>query len=454
VSTTQALHVNAPRAQVNTFARVPSTLRTLRAGIVALCLLVAATGFFTWHAFHSIVHTIGYESEPSIVAAENIRGTLSDAHTDFLRAFVSAEGTNGKSISDYRAAIELANDYLVAASQNIAYGEAERQPILRALDNLSLYQTLEGSALADGGNIYDIRAADDVIREHIIPAVDDLAAANFAHLDNAYSDGRTAARIWLIAFCAVSIALLLLLLHTQRYLLATFRRVINPWIAAGTVALVLCAIAFGACGTNFLSNIRIAKEDAFDSVFALSQAKALAYNAHSQESIYLLTRDKDEKAEPAGNFQRSATMLLTPERADMSQLSPRAPRPKSVGLLNEELDNITFDGEEQAARATVAAWLDYARIDSRIRDLESSGLHSNAVALDLGTTAMESEGAFERFVATLNKTTDINQDQFDAAVARATNEARLLWILLIPLLLAPLLGSVAGIQQRLAEFRE
>jgi hypothetical protein len=57
-------------------------------------------------------------------------------------------------------------------------------------------------------------------------------------------------------------------------------------------------------------------------------------------------------------------------------------------------------------------------------------------------------------VATLNKTTDINQDQFDAAVARATNEARLLWILLIPLLLAPLLGSVAGIQQRLAEFRE
>ncbi|WP_297351304.1 hypothetical protein [Paraburkholderia sp.] len=198
------------------------------------------------------MQTIGYESEPSIVAAENIRGTLSDAHTDFLRAFVS-EGTNGKSISDYRAAIELANDYLVAASQNIAYGDAERQPILRALDNLSLYQTLEGSALADGGNIYDIRAADDVIREHIIPAVDDLAAVNFAHLDNAYSGGRAAARIWLMAFCAASIALVLLLLYTQRYLLATFRRVINPWIAAGTVALALCAIAFGVCGTNFLS---------------------------------------------------------------------------------------------------------------------------------------------------------------------------------------------------------
>jgi hypothetical protein len=226
MSTTQALHVNAFRAQVNTFARVPSTLRTLQSGIVVLCLLVAAIGFFTWHAFHSIVQTIGYESEPSIVAAENIRGTLSDAHTDFLRAFVS-EGTNGKSISDYRAAIELANDYLVAASQNIAYGDAERQPILRALDNLSLYQTLEGSALADGGNIYDIRAADDVIREHIIPAVDDLAAVNFAHLDNAYSGGRAAARIWLMAFCAASIALVLLLLYTQRYLLATFRRVIT-----------------------------------------------------------------------------------------------------------------------------------------------------------------------------------------------------------------------------------
>ena len=454
MSTTQALHVSAFTPHVNTFARVPSTLRTLQAGIVVLCLLVASVGLFTWRAFHAVVQTIGYESEPSIVAAENIRGTLSDAHTDFLRAFVSAEGTNGKSISDYRAAIELANDYLVAASQNITYGDAERQPILRALDNLSLYQTLEGSALADGGNIYDIRAADDVIREHIIPAVDDLAAASLAYLNNAYSDGRAAARIWLMAFCAASLVLVLLLLYTQRYLLATFRRVINPWIAAGTATMILSVLGFGVCGMNFLSNIRIAKEDAFDSVFALSQAKALAYNAHSQESIYLITRDKDEKAEPAGNFQRSATMLLTPERADTSQLPPGAPLPKALGLLNQELANITFDGEEQAARATVAAWLDYARIDRRIRDLESSGQHNNAVALDLGTSPTESEGAFERFVLTLNKTTDLNQDQFDAAVARATNEARLLWIILIPLLLAPLVGSVAGIQQRLAEFRE
>lgn len=454
MSTTQALPVSARPVRANTFARVPSTLRTLRAAIVALCLLVAAVGFFTWHAFHSILQTIGYESEPSIVAAENIRGTLSDAHTDFLKAFVSAEGPNGNSISDYRAAIQSANDYLVAAAQNITYGDAERRPILRALDNLSLYQTLEGSALADGGNIYDIRAADDIIREHIIPAVDDLAAANFAHLDSAYTDGRTYARIWLMAFCAASIALLLLLLYTQRYLLATFRRVINPWVAAGTAAMVLCAVGFGVCAMGFLSNLRIAKEDAFDSVFALSQAKALAYNAHSQESIYLLARDKDEKAEPAGEFQRSDRMLLTPGSTDTSQSQPGESRAKALGLLNQELANITFDGEEQAARATVAEWLDYVQIDRRIRDLESSGQHSNAVAIDLGRSPSESEGAFERFVAALNTTTEINQNQFDAAVVRATNEARLLWIILIPLLLAPLAGSVAGIQQRLAEFRQ
>lgn len=453
MSSIQAL-ASAPSSQLNRLIRVPSTLRMMQVVIVVMSLVVGLVGLMTWHAFHSMVQTIGYDSAPSVVAAENIRGTLSDAHTDLVKVFVSGEGPNGKHISDTRAAINLANDYLVTASQNITYGDAERRPILRALDNLSLYETLIGAAEADGGNVYDIRAADDLVREHIIPAVDDLALANLTHLNLAYQSGQDSARGWLAVFCAAVVLLLVVLLYVQRYLLSTFRRYLNPLLVGGTVVMIVCALGFWLSSAGLLSDIRRAKEDAFDSVLALSQAKALAYNAHSEENIYLLVRDKDEKAEPEGVFWKSANQLMPQSIVSIDQLPPSLTPPKGNGLLTDELANITFPGEEAAARNTVAAWLDYLHADRQIRDLESHGDHKGAVDLSMGTHPRDSEGAFARFVAALDQTTAINQSQFDSAIARASGKARLLWIFLIPVLLAPIVGSVLGIEKRLAEFRE
>ena len=116
---------------------VPAQLRIRQAVIAALSLLVALVGFCAYRSYATVVQTIGKDSEPSIVAAENIRSTLSDAHTSIINVFLTGEGPDGPGATEYRKSMAQANDHLVAAAQNITYGDEERRPILDIMDHLS-----------------------------------------------------------------------------------------------------------------------------------------------------------------------------------------------------------------------------------------------------------------------------------------------------------------------------
>ncbi|MBN3785750.1 MCP four helix bundle domain-containing protein [Burkholderia sp. Ac-20353] len=454
MSTTQApagAGVVLPQADI---VRVPGRLRIRGTIIVVLSLLVAVIGWCTYRSYASVVQTIGKDSEPSIVAAENIRSTLGNAHAALVNVFLTGEGADGASAREYRKSLTQANDYLVAAAQNITYGDEERRPILDILNQLSDYQSLVGMALAQGGNVQVLHKADDLMREHIAPAADALAQANFRHLDAAYTDGRSAAHRWLAVFGAASLVLLVVLLDTQRYVYASFRRLVNPAMAAGSLLFVLAVALFAYKAGHVMSGMRTAKEDAFDSVYALSQAQAVAYAANAQESVYLITPQKDAQGRQTALFRDDANKLFSANIANVPQLPPDLKRLQGHGLLGNELANITFDGEDAAAKAALAGWLEYVRIDEQIRALEAAGRHNDAVALCVGTRPGESDWAFDRFVKALLVTMNINQTQFDLAVARAFDDVRWLWILLVAVLLCPLAGALAGLQQRLAEFRE
>lgn len=439
--------------QQASLVRVPRQLRIRQAVIAALSLLVALVGFCTYRSYETVVQTVGRDSEPSIVAAENIRSTLGEAHTAIVNAFLTSEGPNGPSVAAYRQSIARANDHLVAAAQNITYGDEERRPILDVMNHLSDYAQLIGMAQPQGGNIKLLGRADDLMRERIAPAAEALAQANFEHLAAAYTDGRTAAHRWLLVFVAISLLLLAVLVDTQRYVYLSFKRLINPAMAAGSLLFVLAVAMFVFKAACMMSDMRVAKEDAFDSVYALSQAQAIAYSANAQESVFLLEQDKDAQSRQTALFHAAANKLFSADIADVAEMPADLKRLQGRGLLGNELANITFDGENAAAKATLAGWLDYVRIDAQIRALEAIGRHKEAVALCLGTRSGESDWAFSRFTRALLATMNINQTQFNRAVERAFAEARWLWMLLLPVLLGPLVGSLLGLQQRLAEFR-
>jgi len=88
------------------------------------------------------------------------------------------------------------------------------------------------------------------------------------------------------------------------------------------------------------------------------------------------------------------------------------------GLFADELNNITFKGEREAAIATLVAFGTYFEIDRQIRQLEQSGNHDAAIALCIGSNQGQSNWAFDRFDSALDKTLEINQQAFDRAVSQ------------------------------------
>lgn len=84
--------------------------------------------------------------------------------------------------------------------------------------------------------------------------------------------------------------------------------------------------------------------------------------------------------------------------------------------MGNELNNITFAGDREAAVDTLSNLGVYLDIDQRIRQLQQSGKHKQAIALCVGNNPGESNWAFDQFKDANQKTIDINQATFDKAV--------------------------------------
>jgi hypothetical protein len=437
---------------VSALRTVPGQLWLRQALIGVLTVVVTVTGVFAYRFFSQVAQTIGHDAVPSIIAAEKIRTRLADAHTQLMNVFLTHD-IDGSAMRAYTDSIAQAHDHLLTASQNITYGDDERKPILTVMTLLSGYERLVGQALTVKDYSEALGRADSLMRSSILPAVIALDQANFKRLDAAWGDEKIQSRTWLIGFIVAAALLAGALIETQLKLYASFRRVINPALAAALAIVIVCALAFAVTALRAMEDIRSAKEDAFDSVHALSQAEAVAFVANADESIYLLLRGRNEQAAQTALFDGAAASLFSGQLPVGGRLPENLKLLKGRGYLGDELANITYDGELRLATTELGNWLEYVRIDAQIRSLEAAGKHAEAVTLCLGTRPQESDWAFERFVTALRATLQLNADQFTATIGRAFTDVNRLGILLLPLLLAPLLGSFIGLRRRLAEFR-
>jgi hypothetical protein len=180
----------------------------------------------------------------------------------------------------------------------------------------------------------------------------------------------------------------------------------------------LCWYALAAMGTEE-HDLKVATEDAFASIHALWQARAVAYQANAEESRWLLDPAHADEYQRGFNMDVERLARLPPGEPVDALISREVAKEHVAGftgLLADELNNITFDGEREAAGQTLRDFERYVAIDSQIRQLERDGKHGDAVLLCTGTRPDQSDGAFEQFDASLEKTLRINQNAFDAAV--------------------------------------
>ena len=425
-------------------------------GAVCLCVLLlwlVAAGSIA--RTRQAIQTVGKDAVPSIVAAQQIRADMADMDASTANVFIGS-GDNVLVKNQYDADRAKANDNLILAAQNITYGDAERRPILTLTNDLETYSGLVKAARTKGRpyGIKDLRAASALMHGEMIPAADALDKANFDHLNDAYAAARGMAGETQIGLYFTGALVLAVLLATQIYLARRTHRLVSLPLALATVVLVGYVLWLSGALAYENEQLRAAKADCFDSIHALWKARATAYDANGDESLYLLGLPPSNEAIYDQSFHAKAAQLAGVPVTDALVASCEAGTvPTFPGDLGVELRNITFVGEHTAAVDTLRNWGAYMALDSRIRTLETTGHHAEAVALCTGTAPGQSDYAFEQFDDALGRTLGINQAQFDSTVARAFSGLRPLSFVSVAALLLVIILTWLGIAPRLREYQ-
>ncbi|MFB7502525.1 hypothetical protein [Streptomyces broussonetiae] len=456
---------------------MPARLRLLRAATVLLATALAGLLLVAGIAALGTWSSVADRDAPRTTSAADLNLALNDMDAQAANILLSnGDAGQGRLATPYTKAVgfygdarrEIGHDLrtLAVAAQG---SRADERTVESLTDDFAEYQELVGRALENDGHrggrpaaLADYRRATDLLRGQLLPAASTLVSSNDAAFEAEYTSARAALSAQLVAVLALGALLLAVLGVLQWYLARRFRRVLNP----GALAATACTLLAVVLGTQLLSassaHLRVARHDAFDSVVALSRARALAYDANADESRYLLdpqrrTRYQDAflaksqalyglKGATLSTYDAELAATWQAYRADHHDL-------RFTGEFRRELDNITFPGERAAAERTVDAYAVYQRDDRKIRALLAAGRESEAAEFCMGWEPGTSNARFEAWMVALDKVTGINRAHFDSSVdeGRAAVDGLLPWA--GGLLAAAVLLTVLGLRPRLAEFR-
>ena len=411
----------------------------------ALCVVV----LFGWAQHRHAVQTVGVDAAPSVVAAHMIKIYIETLDADLVNELLGKPGEMAHFVKDFdKNRVEIGTQ-IVAASKNITYGDAEQVPILKIQDSLGRYLMAAQAARDAHGRgdqasmLSEYRKAYKILKEDLVPAANDLNAANDSVLQATYEAQKSESQQALILTLVVGGALVLLLIVTQVYVTRTFRRRLNPALALATVvaAVFVCYTAYAFVSHSH--NLQGVKQDSYDSVAALLDARADAYEANAAESRWLL--DLQMRAEHERTFFEYAGKLATFSNGQTFETAYAIARRRNTimaermkkgddavtaglyartelpldgmeGAFKKALDNITFpdanplkDEPTQSAE-TLRNFGVYYSLDARIRELELAGRHAEAVAFCLSMQEGQSNWAFFKFDESLGRWLQLNED--------------------------------------------
>lgn len=411
--------------------------------------LVFAVGLRALNADRAALRTLRFETAPTIIAAQELGAQLADLDTQLASSMLGGSLDRDVAGELFELRRSAVTRRLVDAASAMTAGDAERIPVVVMNEELGRYLELASRAQAlyaagdRDGALALLRVATDVMHDRILPRAGDLDHVKRDQMDQRYEAAQAASRGYAREAVASGALLGLVLLGAQVFLRRRARRRVNPWLLLATALTVGFAVTlvgrFGAARED----LRVARDDAFNSIHLLWRARALAHDAKGDEARWLLDRPRAGLYE--SGFSLKLAQLVTDPRA---RTLPR----DAGGLLADELRNITFQGERDGAQAALDAVADFVRVDDNVRKLVAQGRPADAVELAIGLRPDGARAAFDRFDESLQRTAAINQDAFDAVLTLADRGLRRAeWVDPILSLIIALLAWL-GIRPRLREY--
>ncbi|MCX4452354.1 hypothetical protein OOK58_09535 [Streptomyces sp. NBC_01728] len=459
------------------WATLPARLRLLRAvvlvlsaALTVLLLLAGLAASGTWDA-------VAGRDAPRTTSAADLNLALNDMDAQAANILLSSGNAGkGRLQTPYDKAVGFYGDARKEIGHDLrtlavaAQGDRNDERTVESLtDDFAGYQELIGRSLENDGRaggkqaaLADYRTATDLLQSKLLPDSRQLVSSNNRAFERQYDQARSSLVAQLATVIALGILLLAVLGVLQWYLVRRLHRILNPGVLAATV----CALFAVIVGSQLLSatgeHLRGARRDAFDSVVALSRARAIAYDANADESRYLL--DPGRRDQYARSFLAKSMELYGLRGATLSSYDSELATTwrayqadhhdlRFTGEFRRELDNITFVGERAAAEKTVETYAVYQRDDRKIRALVAQGKEQEAVAFCISWEPGMSNAHFGAYMDALGKLITINRGHFAASVSdgRGTITGLLPWT--CGALSAVALLTLLGLRPRLAEFR-
>jgi len=458
---------------------VPARLRWFTGGCLLLTTVLGAVGLNAALGARTTWSAVTNRQAPQIVAASGLYQELTDLDGQAANLLMFGDAPQlatqrATALAQYSRDRTGADSDLQRATLDTAGDTKVQQSLLAVLDGMGSYQDLAARAMElddvahagtghpDPAALAEYRQATDLMRTTLLPAADQLVQADNDAFNHSYASERSAlnAAEWWTA--VLGAALLLSLTGLQLWLALRFRRIVNPPLVAATlVTLVLVATA-GTLWSDQRGYLWVARRQAFDSVVALTRARAVAYDANADESRYLL--DQGRAAQYQNAFQSDSMEIASLPGATIHSYDTELAAAVAAyqqnhddvrfgGFYGAEFKNITFGGERAAAEQALTAYQAYERDDRKIRALVGEGRLQQAIASCVSLAPGGSNADFALHDAALQRVIAINDQAYQAASDHGRGELRLR----IPLLLGGvgvvLLLCLIGVRPRLAEFR-
>ncbi len=452
-----------PRPQQKLMTKF-NTLQILRGGWYAtwaaslLLLVVSIIGVNQQR--HSI-KTVGTNSAPSILTAQQLRDSFADLDANLANELLDKPGEDPQIIKVFETNRKKIAERLVAAGKNITYPAEEKIVENLQLGNSGYLLKLQAARDAHSRNdqvgalnIY--RSAVSLLERDILPQAEKLDEVNSKELEKAYGEQDKTNKVITILIILLGSVQIGILATLQVFIARRMRRTFNlPLLgASGISVLFLCYTVSSLFGAA--SDLKVAKEDAFDSVHALRQARALSYMANADESRYLLDVASSNIHDRAFKVKvgQIISLPLNTTLADVIKLIPRTDGDVKFtlggfsGLYAKQLENVTFPGELTKTIDTLNKLDAYLQVDSQIRQLYRSGKVAEAIALCTG----KSNQLFDLYKDANQELRLINEKVFYSKIEGGNQRLNYFEII------APIaLGSVAiltlfGLRPRLNEY--
>jgi hypothetical protein len=422
---------------------------------------------------------MGQRDAPEADAMTGLYFALNDMDAQVANVLLTDGGTalaasRSQDLKIYTSDRTAADRDLEQATVSEAGNESAERELVLVLDRMGQYEALAADALLAASQAHSAggrtpaaavayyQRATSLMQSGILPAARSLTTVSAANLDSAYQDGATATGTGAAWLAALGGLLAVVLIALQFHLAVRFRRLVNPALAAATVLVVaFTAVAAARLGHDS-SQLRVAKQDAFDSIQALTLARAVSYDANADESRYLVDPGHAAQYQQAFLTKSQQIVNVGPVgisgydaalAADIKAYQRDSSQVRFGGYLGAEFRNITFPGERQAAVAALLTFQRYEKDDRTLRALAAKN-SAAAVGYDIGTVPGQSDWAFNQYDAALSRVIAVNSAAFTAAVHDGEGGGTG-WELVFPGLGLVLVAAltVAGVRPRLAEYR-